>query len=274
MQVPGSENLIRQIAFRMRQRPEAKDDNSERRRLQLTSDPDVIYAIGDVHGCLDALVRLERLIVDDARDRAGTKLIVMLGDYVDRGPESCGVLDHLLAGPPAGFRRVCLSGNHDQAFLNVFSRPETLHHWLDIGGFQTLKSYGIGSRELQEHLRSGLKHGVHFIAAAVPVEHLTGLRQLPVSLVTPTYFFSHAGARPGYDLAAQSDDDLMWIRREFMTALPGTFDRIMVHGHTIVPRPCADAVRISLDTGAYRGGGLSAARLDRDGVSFLSVPSA
>ncbi|WP_416357055.1 metallophosphoesterase [Aureimonas phyllosphaerae] len=237
----------------------------------LPSDPDVIYAIGDVHGCLGALLDLERAIVKDSARWPGFKLIVMLGDYVDRGPESAGVLAHLSKGPPVGFRRVCLCGNHDDLFLRIFQEPSSLHAWLDIGGSKTLQSYGIDFPQLQQELRNGSVWATDFIRSTVPPEHLHGLARLPVSLTTPTWFFAHAGARPGIALERQTDEDLMWIRREFLEAPAGSFDRIVVHGHTPTAVPYYDAFRIGVDTGAFGGGRLTAARLTRDAVSFLHI---
>jgi serine/threonine protein phosphatase 1 len=251
----------------------ARGPQKWRSRPVLPRNPDVIYAIGDVHGCLGALLELERVIVQDSAHWPGFKLIVMMGDYVDRGPESAGVLAHLSKGPPVGFRRVCLCGNHDDLFLRIFREPSSLHAWLDVGGSKTLQSYGIDFPQLQRELRVGAASATDFIRSAVPPEHLFGLSRLPASLTTPTWFFAHAGARPGVALARQTEKDLMWIRQEFLEAPLGTFDRIVVHGHTPNPNPYIDAARIGVDTGAFGGGGLTAARLTREGVSFLCVKS-
>jgi serine/threonine protein phosphatase 1 len=240
-----------------------------RRRLTLSQDPDLIYAVGDVHGCLDALKRLEAAIIDDAKGHLGTKLIVMLGDYIDRGPESAAVLEHLLQGPPDGFHRVCLIGNHDQAFLDVLEKPAQLPAWLNVGGDRTLASYGLNTDYLRDHLSMKPDEVIREIRAAVPLSHLAALERLPVCLMTPRYFFAHAGARPGLGWDAQTDRDLMWIRDEFLLAPAASFDRIVVHGHTISNRPAWIGQRICVDTGAFLGRPLAAARLEGTSVSFL-----
>lgn len=263
---------MRRLLQRLRPAPRNTNERQRGRyRPILTRDPDVIYAIGDVHGCLDALLRLERAIIEDAAERPGLKMIVMLGDYIDRGPDSAGVLEHLTRGPPVGFRRVCLCGNHDELFLKIFREPSSLHAWLDLGGTRTLASYGIDFPRLRHELREGTNQAVDFIRSVVPPDHLVGVAGIPVSLTTPSYFFAHAGARPGVPLAEQSEEDLLWIRQDFLKAPPGTFDRRIVHGHTPTPAPFVDAARVAVDTGAFGGGGLTAACLTRGEVSFLCV---
>lgn len=262
--------------FLQRIRPffdKGQNSTGVRNRPLLGRDPDLIYAIGDVHGCLDTLVRMERAIHEDSAGQSGFKLIVMLGDYIDRGPDSSGVLAHLAKGPPVGFRRVCLCGNHDELFLRIFQDPSSLHAWLDFGGSRTLQSYGIDFVQLNQELRGGTGWATDFIRSVIPPEHLLGLSRLPVSLTTPSWFFAHAGARPGIPLDRQSEKDLMWIRQEFLNAPIGSFDRVIVHGHTPTDAPYADEARIGVDTGAFSGGPLTAARLSRNGVSFLCVTS-
>ncbi len=231
------------------------------------SDYAAIYAIGDVHGCLDALLELEKRIVEDADAIEGRKLIVMLGDYVDRGPKSATVLYHLIAAPPAGFERVCLRGNHDDAFL-AFLEGDPAGDWvLDHGAAETFQSYGVefdadGPRAIHP-LRTAIR-------AAVPDSHLTFLRTLPVLLTVGTDVFAHAGIRPGRPLAEQSDDDLMWIRRSFLDLGPGLPVRVF-HGHTAMRIPHVGPDRVSLDTHCYRTGRLTAARLLSGEVTILSV---
>ena len=116
---------------------------SRRPMLKLDQRPALVYAIGDVHGCLAELRALQDLIVEDAADRPGDKLLVTIGDYVDRGPDSAGVIDFLGLPPPAGFSRICLAGNHEAMMLAHIQSPARNMQWLDFGGDETLLSYGI-----------------------------------------------------------------------------------------------------------------------------------
>jgi len=218
-----------------------------------------IYAIGDVHGQLemltDALQRIERDGGPDAR-------VVFLGDYVDRGPNSCGVLDLLVDGQRAGRNWVTIKGNHDRMMARfvrdceIADRrlPITLN-WLDprLGGRETLASYGVevtdSDRIYQVQVRA---------CAAVPAAHLDFINALPLSHQEDELLFVHAGIRPGLPLAQQSEDDLVWIRQEFLrdaTQHPW----LVVHGHTPADRAEHCGNRINLDAGAGYGRPLAAA---------------
>lgn len=231
--------------------------------------PAVTYAVGDVHGRLDLLKQIERTIVEDARDVAGARLLVMLGDYVDRGPHSAQVLDHLMAPPPPGFERVCLSGNHEMMMLDFLDDPRNGEVWLRNGGDLTLMSYGMDPEPFAG--RRDPRRLRNLLDAMVPAEHRAFIEALPVCLSMPGYVFVHAGLRPGLPLAAQADEDLMWIRDGFMDG-DHDFGATVVHGHT--PRAAASVGRgrISLDTGAFATGILSAARIQPAGpVRILST---
>lgn len=227
----------------------------------------VIYAIGDVHGCLEPLLQLEERIGEDAANSEGRKLIVMLGDYVDRGPKSAAVLYHLTASPPAGFDRVCLRGNHDDAFL-AFIEGDPAGDWvLDHGAVQTFQSYGVTLDGSDARVNHALRE---MVRAAVPQSHVDFLRSLPVLLSVGGDVFAHAGIRPGRPLVEQTDDDLMWIRRSFLDLGPGLPMRVF-HGHTPMREAYVGPDRVSLDTHCYRTGRLTAARLSNGEVEILSV---
>lgn len=228
----------------------------------------VIYAVGDVHGCLEPLLELEEAIREDASSIEGRKLIVMLGDYVDRGPKSAAVLYHLTAAPPAGFERVCLRGNHDDAFL-AFIDGDPAGNWvLDHGAEETFRSYGV---ELDVHSLRQASHPLReMVRAAVPQSHVDFLRSLPVLLTVGSDVFAHAGIRPGRPLPEQTDDDLMWIRRSFLDLGPGLPVRVF-HGHTAMKEPHVGPDRVSLDTHCYRTGRLTAARVQDGDITILSV---
>lgn len=227
-----------------------------------------IYAVGDVHGCLDPLLALEDGIGEDASLREGRKLIVMLGDYVDRGPQSAAVLYHLSAAPPAGFDRICLRGNHDDAFLDYLEGDPAGDWFLDHGAEATLRSYGVDPEAHGPFIASNfaLRQAVR---AAVPVAHVEFLQQMPVLVTVGDDVFVHAGIRPGRPLAEQVDEDLLWIRRSFMDLGPGLPVRVF-HGHTPTSTPHVSAERVGLDTGCYRTGRLTAARLSDGVVEILS----
>lgn len=239
-----------------------------RPRLAFHEWPAAIYAIGDVHGCLDQLVALEALIAEDGLNFEGEKWLVTVGDHVDRGPESAGVVTHVMGEAPAGFRRFALIGNHEQMMLDFLGNPAAHAYWLDEGGAATMASYGIEidypPLRTSEALRVMLEQ-------RFPADHRAFLSALPSYLSLPGWLFVHAGIRPGIPLAMQSDDDLIWIRAPFLTSqLTGGLR--VVHGHT----PGRDIVvtphRIDIDTHCFHTGKLSAVRVTPDGrTAFFSV---
>lgn len=243
---------------------------SERSRL-VTKDvwPCVVYAIGDVHGSLAELEALEGMIVADAQEFAEPKLIVMLGDYMDRGPHSAEVLTHLLAPPPASFERVCLAGNHDILMLEKLDDPKRIEDWLAIGGVETLQSYGI---DLKALLNAPVDKRRRLLAEAVPGDHWDFLRSLPLMLSMPGAVFVHAGIRRGIPLEAQSERDLVW-RRPVPEMNGGEGDDLIVHGHTPVDEPEILPRRANIDTAAFATGILTALRITPDGHwKILATP--
>ncbi|MET0257817.1 MAG: metallophosphoesterase family protein [Methylobacterium sp.] len=239
-----------------------------RPRIVLPADPEVMYAVGDVHGCLRQLLAVEDAIIRDGSRFPGLKLIVMMGDYVDRGPQSADVIEHLLQPPPEGFRRICLCGNHDETFLRFLDGQVPLEGWMGFGGLPTLLSYGVDLPAFAAR-NGALSDGLlDEIVEAIPLSHRAFLRGLPVSLMTSDYFFAHAGVRPGVALRDQSERDLLWIREEFLRGRPVT-ERVVVYGHSPLPAPTYDERGVGVDTGAYLSGRLSAARLRSGSVAFF-----
>jgi len=227
-------------------------------RLRLDRQPDRIYAIGDVHGCLDLLQRLEAQIVADAEGAPGDKLIVMLGDLIDRGPASAQVIDHMLSRPPAGFERICLMGNHESMMLAFVRDPRRGAIWLDNGGRETLLSYGLPSDTLLRGVAPRVLENL--VASHVPPEHVEFIERLPVLLETPEAVFVHAGLRPGLKLDVQSDDDLIWFRDNYESDY-AEFRRPVVHGHMPRTEALLSPFRIAIDTGVYVNGRLTAVRI-------------
>ncbi|RWG55567.1 MAG: serine/threonine protein phosphatase [Mesorhizobium sp.] len=230
-----------------------------RERLMMDMRDTVVYAIGDVHGCYDELRTLEQKIEADALQFRGRKIIIMLGDYVDRGPNSRRVVEHLMAPAPEGFMRVCLAGNHEVAMLAYLDGHLSLEPWLRVGGRETLFSYGIDPDRLAD-LYGSSEEVVERIREAIPATHVAFMRTLPVMICSERFLFVHAGIRPGIALEAQDEADLLNIRSEFLAAAH-RLDRWVVHGHTIVDVPTLDGRRLGIDTGAFQSGRLTALRI-------------
>jgi serine/threonine protein phosphatase 1 len=238
-----------------------------RPRLAFHQWPAAVYAIGDVHGCLDQLQRLEAEIVADAAGLPGEKWIVALGDYIDRGPASPGVLDHLLADPPDGFRRFALVGNHEQLLLDFLDDPPATLDWLEWGGLFTARAYGMPD-DPQQAWRRRPRAFAATLAPLLPARHLEFLRSLPTCISLPGFLFVHAGIRPGLPLDAQEDEDLIWIRAPFLNGrLPAGLT--VVHGHTPVDAVQFARGRIDIDTGCFVSGVLTALRVTPDGATSL-----
>ncbi|MFA6265796.1 MAG: metallophosphoesterase [Pseudolabrys sp.] len=228
---------------------------------------DRIYAIGDIHGRLDLLERAIAAIVRDIDERGPAALTVTLGDYVDRGPASSGVIERLASNPfPTG--HVALRGNHELLFEQFLTDPSVADNWRQGGCLETLHSYKVPVADMM----MGRHYDVASAAlrAALPPAHLEFLRSLKTSLTTERYFFCHAGVRPGVSLAAQNDDDLMWIRQDFLSSTDD-FGKIVIHGHTPVAEPDVRPNRINIDTGAFATGRLTCVALEDAGPRFLKV---
>jgi serine/threonine protein phosphatase 1 len=230
-----------------------------------------IYAIGDIHGRLDLLLELHELIADDAaRSTAKRRVLVYIGDYIDRGPNSAGVLDLLLDRPLPGFEIVHLLGNHEDTLLQFPDDMTVGPSWLTYGGVQTLASYFIdvppGSWRDERELRR-LQGEVR---RRVPRRHVEFMRGLPLTHVEGDYLFVHAGIRPGVPLERQERDDLLWIRDEFLRS-PEDHGKIVVHGHTISEAPDQQPNRIGIDTGAFHTNRLTCVVLDGAGRTFLQT---
>ncbi|MCM2473280.1 serine/threonine protein phosphatase [Rhizobium sp. CG5] len=218
-----------------------------------------IYAIGDVHGCYTELLGAEQRILRDASQRDGRKLIVMLGDYIDRGPNSSQVLDHLCQAPPQGFERVALCGNHDDVFLQFIKTPRDHMEWLELGGRETLYSYGIDAAHMLER-SGGEKMLADTVRQTIPVQHVEFLEGLPSLLCVGRLVFVHAGLRPGVPLEEQIDEDLMWIREPFLSRGPD-LPVLVIHGHTPATEVMYGTRRVGIDTGAYATGRLTVLKL-------------
>jgi serine/threonine protein phosphatase 1 len=220
-----------------------------------------IYAIGDVHGCLDRLVTLHEMIAQDLADRpVRHATLVHLGDYIDRGSDSAQVLDWLIGGPPLPADVfINLMGNHEMMMLAAIagSDKEAATHWLTNGGADSLLSWGIARSVPPAEW-----------APRLPRAHLLFLRDLAVSHRIGPYFFVHAGIMPGVPLDRQLRQDMLWIREPFLNAR-GDHGAVIVHGHTPKREPVVLPNRIAIDTGAVLGGALTCVVLEDDTLGFL-----
>ncbi|HTJ57464.1 MAG TPA: hypothetical protein VL418_07880, partial [Devosiaceae bacterium] len=165
--------------------------------------------------------------------------------------------------------RYCLIGNHEALFLEFFADPSLKADWLDVGGLDTLASYGISPGSLAKH-RKALQE---LLLSHVPIEHLNFLNSLPVMISTPSHVFVHAGVRTELSLSSQEDDDLLWCKDNFDHNYEA-FDKIVVHGHTPRTKPLLKGNRISIDTGAYMTGRLSAVCIARNRAPYVLSVSA
>ncbi len=232
-----------------------------------TPEGTVVYAIGDIHGYLDLLRRVEAQIREDMIARPARRhVIVYLGDYVDRGPASCGVVEHLLRSPLAGGEPVHLLGNHEQWLLRFLEDPSAGPSWLRNGGRETLASYGVSAPYQVD--AAAMAEVQRAFAEALPTSHRRFLEDMPLCHREGDYFFAHAGVRPGVSLDEQSPQDLVWIREEFLYSR-ADFGAVIVHGHTPGPTPEEHPNRIGIDTGAFMSGILTGLVLDGEKRSFF-----
>ncbi len=221
-----------------------------------------VYAVGDVHGCLDRLVALHWAITADmAASPAAETVLIHLGDYVDRGPDSAGVI-WLLTGtvaPPVS-RRVDLQGNHEVMMVQALAGDtRTAETWIENGGGTTLESYRVpSSASIAEWGRT------------VPIVHRQWMKTRELTHREGGYLFVHAGIRPGRKMYRQSPDDLLWIREPFLSSKE-RHPQVVVHGHTPTDNPEVRPNRIGIDTGAALGGRLTCLVLEENRLRFLTA---
>jgi serine/threonine protein phosphatase 1 len=214
------------------------------------------YAIGDVHGRLDLVEQAVEAITEHVGDAPFR--VIFLGDYVDRGPDSRGVID-LLMDLQRRWPVVCLKGNHEELMLQAVNQPAggRLRRWLEYGGDHTLASYGLDEDS--------------DLAAGIPREHLRWMSGLPRTTGDGHRIYVHAGLMPGTPVHRQNEQTFLWIRERFLQAKAGEFEAHVVHGHTPVwegkPNPAEPELlehRTNVDTAAFATGVLSIAVFDAD----------
>lgn len=234
------------------------------------------FAVGDVHGRSDLLADMLELLearAGEEQRQGGPPVLIFLGDYVDRGPDSAGVIDLLLQRRPIGYERHYLRGNHEQAMLAFLNDPLPNKNWLLQGGAETLLSYGIQPPPPVGAAEQDLIGVAQLLMARLPDAHYDFLFGLERYVAFGDYAFVHAGVDASQPLEEQSDKALYWSRQAFI-ADRRPFTHRVVHGHTPVDEPYADHRRIAVDTGAYASGVLTAVRLEGEDVTFHPVSRA
>ncbi len=231
-----------------------------------------VFAVGDVHGRRDLLERLIGQLVDYAGGaEPAVNSLVFLGDYIDRGPRSKEVIDYLIDLHLPGWETTFLRGNHDQAFLDFLGDPNFYRAWRNFGAPETLLSYGVMPPRFDDE--KAFSKARDELAEKCPPSHLRFLADLALTHEEGDYLFVHAGIRPGIPLDKQMQEDLLWIRDDFLLS-SRLFDKVVVHGHTPTPAPVRRRNRIGIDTGAHATGCLTAAVLEGENCTFLATASA
>ncbi len=239
--------------------------SKRRKRLARVPQGTRVYAVGDVHGRADLLAQLFSAIDADLKEHPVPRAIhVFLGDYIDRGPDSRQVLD-LLVARSQHHATIFLRGNHEVLVEEFLRNPESYAIWRDVGGLDTLLSYGIrpsSNPDAAERIMLAQR-----LAEVLPPAHREFLRSLKRSFSCGDFFFVHAGVRPGVPLSEQTDENLFWIRDEFLNS-EERFGKIIVHGHNPVMDVEFHSNRVNIDTGAFVTGRLSCLRIESDDALF------
>jgi len=235
-----------------------------------TPDHHRLYVIGDIHGRVDLLDRLLAMIEADALKHAKKKLkLIFLGDYIDRGIDSRGVIERLMRDFAGKLEPIFIRGNHDEMFMQFMKGDLSISQsWLSLGGAAALASYGINSLS---GIGKGKLETLHRdVSAKVPPAHIEFLENTVLSVTYGDYYFVHAGVRPGTPFEKQRPVDQMGIRGDFLFS-DFDFGKIIVHGHTIQAEPEVKKNRIGIDTGAFATGRLTCLILDGADRKFIET---
>ncbi len=219
-----------------------------------------VFAVGDIHGCRELLQKIHNKILKASKNVEGQKLLIYLGDYIDRGPDIKGTIQTLIDFQPENFTKVFLLGNHEQMLLDfMVGKRNSLYIWLGNGGFETLESYGTDiashidqSMELQDNEQIRKQ-----FTRLLPFSHKNFFNQLQLNYEWNNYFFVHAGINPDFSLDKQERETMLWTREHKFFDSKMTYHKIIVHGHTPAEKVEKLPCRINLDTGAFYSGILS-----------------
>ncbi len=225
------------------------------------------YVVGDIHGRLDLFEALIAAIEeDDERQPAARTEIVLLGDLVDRGPDSAGVIARTREWQKRRTVHV-LAGNHEEMFLEAFEKPDVLRHFLKHGGRETIMSYGISKKQFNAMTLDELFAKLPQIVPQSERDYIAGFEEM---IIAGDYLFVHAGIDPAVPIEAQKRSDMLWIRDRFLSH-EGPLEKVVVHGHTIFDSVMDCGNRIGIDTGAFRSGVLTALVLEADHRRILQA---
>ena len=233
-----------------------------------------VYAIGDIHGCNILLQKIHNKILATSKDIEGQKLLIYLGDYIDRGPDIKGTTQTLIDFQPKDFTKVFLLGNHEQMLLDfIAGKRNSLYIWLGNGGFETLESYGC---DLNSYIDNSMElKGEELIrkqfTQLLPFAHKNFFNQLILNYEWNNYFFVHAGINPNLPLDKQEKETMLWTREKSFFKPTMTYNKIIVHGHTPVEKIEKYPYRINLDTGSFYSGKLSSLKIENGKLSFLNT---
>jgi serine/threonine protein phosphatase 1 len=235
-------------------------------QFEISADDKRVYIIGDIHGRSDLLDRMVNAIYRDIEKHSWREsLTITLGDYVDRGPDSRGVLERLARNPFPG-EYLPLKGNHEVLFESFLHQGAGVEFLRQFGGLETLHSYGVPVSDLM--VGRGVEKAALALKAAVPELHRTFLSSLMSSICIDGYFFCHAGVRPGVQLDRQNVNDLFWIRDEFLNS-KNDFGKMVIHGHSPHEWPEVKPNRVNIDTGAFATGRLTCLVIEEGRGRFL-----
>ena len=222
-----------------------------------------VFVVGDIHGCHIFLTQIHKKILDKSNNTSGNKLLIFLGDYIDRGPNIKETIQALLDFQPNNFQQIFLLGNHEQMMLDFINNvPDSLYLWILNGGNETLNSYGIKGTEFFNNETKSNETIRNELINNIPKNHLQFFNNLTLSHQRGEYFFVHAGIDPDVPLDKQDKNTLLWQRKSKFLDNTKVFEKIIVHGHTPQPKIENLANRINLDTGAFYTGILSCLIID------------
>lgn len=238
-------------------------------RLPAVPDGTRYYVIGDIHGRLDLYEALiDAIEADDAAQAPMDTHVILLGDLVDRGPDSAGVIARTRQWQCERNVRV-LAGNHEEMFLSSFERPEVLRHFLKHGGRETILSYGMSRKEFATMTLDELFETIPQIVPQDDLDYVEGFEEC---IAAGDYLFVHAGIDPALPIDQQERKDMLWIRDRFLNH-EGPLEKVVVHGHTIFDKVMDCGNRIGIDTGAFRSGVLTVLVLEADQRRILQAIS-
>lgn len=231
-----------------------------------------VYAVGDIHGCLDLLEdAVAQIEADDRRRGTAQTQIIFLGDLIDRGPDSAGVVDYLIALAEARGNVRFILGNHEEIFLRALGGDlESLRLFVRVGGRETILSYGLSENDYE---RTDYEELLALMRKCVPARHIEFLKSFEDRIEIGDYLFVHAGLRPGVAIDSQRRADMRWIRSSFLES-DCEFGKLVVHGHSMSDGVVVRANRIGIDTGAFASGRLTALGLEGVDRWFLTAEAA